>query len=72
LQVAAARVVGALFTPPDQAMAMAMKLYAQQPKDKEMEADASEIRLRAERCLGQMMAAQRDRDVENLFVGNLS
>jgi N6-adenosine-specific RNA methylase IME4 len=39
--------------------AMAMKLYARQAKNKDLEADASEIRLRAEQRLGQMMDAQR-------------
>lgn len=38
--------------------AMAMRLYAQQAKDKDLEANACEIRLRAERRLGQMMEAQ--------------
>jgi hypothetical protein len=38
--------------------AMAMKLYARQAKNKDLEADAFEIRVRAERRLGEMMAAQ--------------
>lgn len=38
--------------------AMAMRLYAKQAKNKELEADAAEIRLRAERRVGQMMAEQ--------------
>jgi N6-adenosine-specific RNA methylase IME4 len=38
--------------------AMAMKLYARQARNKELEADAAAIRLQAERRLGEMMAAQ--------------
>lgn len=37
---------------------IAIKAYARQAKNKEMEADAFEIRVRAERRLGEMMAAQ--------------
>src|ERR1700727_2206587 len=35
-----------------------MRLYAKQAKNKELEADACEIRLRAERRVGRMMAEQ--------------
>ena len=38
--------------------AMAMRLYAQQAQDKTLEQDALEIRLRAERRLGEMMREQ--------------
>jgi hypothetical protein len=38
--------------------ALAMRLYAQQAKDKTLEADAAEIRARAERRVGEMMAQQ--------------
>ena len=40
--------------------AMAMRVYAQQAKNIELEVQAMQIRLRAERRLGQMMAEQRD------------
>jgi hypothetical protein len=39
---------------------IAMKAYARQAKNIELEADAVEIRLRAERKLGQLMEAQRE------------
>lgn len=39
--------------------AMAMQLYAKQAKNRQLEADAFEIRLRAERRVGEMMATQR-------------
>ena len=39
--------------------AMAMKLYARQARNKTLEADAFEIRLRAERRLGEMMEEQK-------------
>src|SRR5262245_54584381 len=42
----------------DQALAMAH--YARQAKNRELEADAVEIRMRATRMLGQMMQAQRE------------
>lgn len=37
----------------------AMKAYARQAKDKQLEIDASEIRIRAERRLGEMIAEQK-------------
>jgi N6-adenosine-specific RNA methylase IME4 len=39
--------------------AEALRAYARQAKNREMEIDAAEIRLRAERRLGELMAAQR-------------
>lgn len=39
--------------------AMAMRVYASQAKNKDLEADALEIRLRAERRVGELMAAQK-------------
>ena len=38
----------------------AMKAYARQAKDKQMEIDASEIRIRAERRLGEMILEQKE------------
>lgn len=38
----------------------AMKAYARQAKDKQMEIDASEIRIRAERRLGEMIREQKE------------
>ncbi|MBZ9973489.1 phage N-6-adenine-methyltransferase [Mesorhizobium sp. BR-1-1-8] len=38
----------------------AMRAYAKQAKNKQMETDAAEIRIRAERRLGELMAAQRE------------
>lgn len=43
----------------------AMRAYAKQAKNKQLEVDAAEIRIRAERRLGEMIAAQRE-------AGNLS
>lgn len=40
--------------------AEAMRAYARQAKNKQLEIDASEIRFRAERRLGEMIATQRD------------
>jgi hypothetical protein len=37
-----------------------MRAYARQAKNKQIEIDASEIRFRAERRLGELMAAQRE------------
>jgi N6-adenosine-specific RNA methylase IME4 len=38
----------------------AMRVYARQANDREMEVHASEIRIRAERRIGELIAAQRD------------
>ena len=38
----------------------AIRAYAKQAKNKQLEVDAAEIRIRAERRLGEMIAAQRD------------
>jgi hypothetical protein len=38
----------------------AMKAYAVQAQDRQLEIDASEIRIRAERRLGEMIKAQKD------------
>ncbi len=40
--------------------AEAMRAYAKQAKNKQLETDAAEIRIRAERRIGELMAAQRD------------
>jgi len=40
--------------------AVAMQTYAKQASDREMEADAAAIRMRAERQLGEMMKAQKE------------
>jgi N6-adenosine-specific RNA methylase IME4 len=40
--------------------AMAMKLYARQAKNRELEADAYELRVRAERKLGEMIGGQKE------------
>lgn len=42
-----------------------MRAYAKQAKNKQLETDAAEIRIRAERRLGEMMAAQRDAGLLN-------
>ena len=39
--------------------AMAMKIYAMQSKNKSLEVNAAEIRIRAERRLGEMIVAQK-------------
>src|SRR5258708_2880767 len=41
-------------------VAMAMKLYAKQAKNRDLEADAYELRIRAERRLGETIAAQKE------------
>jgi len=40
--------------------AEAMRAYAKQAKNKQLEIDASEVRFRAERRIGELMAAQRE------------
>lgn len=45
--------------------ATAMKAYARQAQNKQLEIDASEIRIRAERRLGEMMAEQREAGLLN-------
>ena len=45
--------------------AMAVQLYAEQAKNKSLEADAAEIRERAEYRLGEMLAAQREAGLLN-------
>jgi hypothetical protein len=40
------------------AKADAVRVYAKQAKNRQMEVDAAEIRIRAERRLGELMAAQ--------------
>jgi phage N-6-adenine-methyltransferase len=42
---------------------VALKAYARQAKNKDMEADAAEIRIRAERRIGEMIEAQREADL---------
>lgn len=41
----------------------AMRAYAKQAENKQLETDAAEIRLRATRRIGELMAAQRDADM---------
>ncbi|CAN5455200.1 hypothetical protein BH10PSE6_BH10PSE6_47700 [soil metagenome] len=41
------------------AHADAVRVYARQAKNRQMEIDAAEIRIRAERRLGELMAAQK-------------
>ena len=45
--------------------AAAMQVYAEQAKNKSLEADAAEIRERAEYRLGEMLGAQRDAGLLN-------
>lgn len=42
-----------------------IRFYAKQAKNKQLEIDAAEIRIRAERRIGEMMAAQRDAGLLN-------
>lgn len=42
-----------------------MKAYARQAKDKQLEIDASEIRIRAERRLGEMIKVQKETEGMN-------
>lgn len=50
--------------------AEAIRAYAKQAKNKQLEIDASEIRFRAERRLGELMAAQRDAGLMNNGAAN--
>lgn len=43
----------------------ALRIYARQAKNKQLECDAAEIRFRAERRIGELMAAQRDAGLMN-------
>ena len=49
-------------------VSIAMRAYARQAKNKDLEADAWEIRIRAERRVGELIAAQRE--TEGLNVGS--
>jgi len=52
--------------------AEAMRAYARQAKNKQLEVDAAEIRIRAERRIGEMMAAQREAGLLTAGNPNLS
>ena len=43
-----------------------MRAYARQAKNKQLEIDAAEIRLRVERRIGELMKAQKDAGLMNL------
>ena len=53
-------------------VATAMKAYARQAKDRQLEMDASEIRIRAARRLGELIVAQKETVGMNTGANNLS
>lgn len=50
--------------------AEAMRAYAKQAKNKQLETDAAEIRIRAERRIGELMAAQREAGLMSVGAAN--